>query len=132
MANPNARRFAITRSIAQRKKSAANGNPPKRAAFQHAANMDVQNAAPTPQPIHIDLQSATLCEGSTSSGHAFVTFHEVGLPIIMGFGRHAEALKRDRLAKGMAVRNRGLLKIVALHAGDLLLDERGASWRQAA
>jgi hypothetical protein len=130
MSNPNARRFAIARSMSRRKAAPA--------AAQSAPLADVmqanqaQSAAPAPTEISFDLQSATLKQGRTRGGQRYASFVEGGQPIVVGFGLVADAMVRDRMARGMAVRERGMLKVVALRSGDSLLDERGDFWRKAA
>ena len=131
MSNPNARRFAIARSMSRRRSAAT-------VASQAAPLADVMNAnpvasaAPAPTEISFDLQSATLKQGRTRGGQRYASFVEGGQPVVVGFGLVADAMVRDRMAKGMAVRERGMLKVVALRSGDSLLDERGDFWRRAA
>lgn len=130
MLRSKAQRFAIARAVTRRKAAAAND-----VTTAPGRTDRPRTAAPTanaPQEIHLDLQSATMREGRTARGQVYVSFQEGGQPVVMGFGLVAEAMKRDRLAKGMAVRERGMLKVVALRSGDSLLDERGDHWRRAA
>lgn len=133
MARSTAQRFAIARAIARRKASAATVTQPATpVAAKKAPAARTKATAAAPQAIHVDFQSASMMEGRTTGGQAYVSFAEGGQPVVIGFGRIADAMKRERLAKGMAVRENGMLKVVAVYEGDTLRDERGNEWRKAA
>lgn len=130
MSNPNARRFAIIRSMSRRK---ATTDAPKAAPLADVMNAHpARSARPSPVEVVHDLQSATMREGLTRGGQSYAAFVEGGQPVVIGFGKVGDAMKRDRMVKGMAIRENGMLKVVAMRSGHSLLDERGDFWRQAA
>lgn len=136
MARSNAQRFAIARAIARRKAASEADTKPVAAAPKASAVAQTPARAATtaaaPQSVHIDFQSASMKEGRTVGGQPYVSFAEGGQPVVVAFGKIAHAMKRDRLVKGMAVRERGMLKVVAIYEGETLRDERGNEWRKAA
>lgn len=138
-----AQRFAIARAIRRTKRAKGNDvmpslrtMAPRRSATPAPTPMDEEAPRPVvasaPKSIHLDLQAATLREGRAANGSAYAVFTERGQGVVMGFGHIAHVMKEGRMARGMAVEQAGLTKIVAIDTGAGLLDDRGQPWRRAA
>ena len=145
MIRTKAQRFAIARAIKRAKRAEANDVSPslkvtmarrRNPAPSRTTTVDEDAPRPivasAPKTIHIDLQSATMREGRAANGSRYAVFTERGLGVVMGFGHIAEVLKNDRMARGIAVEQAGLTKIVAVDTGAGLLDDRGQPYRRAA
>ncbi len=143
MIRTRAQRFAIARAIKRAKRAKANDvapslkvtmdprrNPAPVATIDEDAPRPI--VASAPKSVHLDLQSATLREGRAANGSRYAVFTERGHGVVMGFGHIAEVLKQGRMARGIAVEQAGLTKIIAVDTGAGLLDDRGQPYRRAA